>query len=387
MNDIMLDKGILFLYCMLGLQITDISPEYIIACLAALTLSSLNFAFRNPRFSLISGLGYALLTLWAPDFSHFLPLAVYDWQIESLSFSARKEERRWFVPLLFAATGFISAVGLLRFYPPLPQLLFLLFGCFLAWSLRLRTEKYHILHQRYQKTRDDGTEKQILLEEKNQSLRDRQDSEIYAATLRERNRIAREIHDNVGHMLTRSILMVGALKITRQEPELATPLAQLEDTLNQAMNSIRRSVHDLHDSSVNLQDTLQALIRDYTFCPVTLHYEMSPEVPRDVKYSFIAIVKEALVNISRHSNASQASVTAVEHPGFYQLIIQDNGSVNPPGLKSHPETFLECEANNTSGIGLSNIESRIKALNGSVRFQKKEGFRIYITVPKDKEML
>jgi signal transduction histidine kinase len=41
---------------------------------------------------------------------------------------------------------------------------------------------------------------------------EKQDYEIYLATLRERNRIAREIHDNVGHMLSRSILQIGALK-------------------------------------------------------------------------------------------------------------------------------------------------------------------------------
>ena len=57
--------------------------------------------------------------------------------------------------------------------------------------------------------------------------------------MRERNRIAREIHDNVGHMLTRAILMVGALRTTHPEPDLAVSLSLLNDTLDQAMNSIR----------------------------------------------------------------------------------------------------------------------------------------------------
>ena len=50
------------------------------------------------------------------------------------------------------------------------------------------------------KLRDDSTEKNLLLEEKNHMLVEKQNYEIYTATLKERNRIAREIHDNVGHL-------------------------------------------------------------------------------------------------------------------------------------------------------------------------------------------
>lgn len=364
MNDILLDKCLLFFYCMLRLMTAEPSPELILTCLTAVTVSSLNFAFQDSDFPRFSCLCYGLLTLFFPDFSVFLPLVAYDWNLET---------PRRFRPqdALTLAACLCSISGLLRFYAKDRYFLFLLFGLLLAALLRQRTRQYLALHRRYQKTRDDDTELQILLEEKNQSLRERQDSELYAATLRERNRIAREIHDNVGHMLTRSILMTGALRMS-QGPELAEPLQQLEDTLNQAMNSIRQSVHDLRDSSVNLEEALQALIQDYTFCPVDLQFSMSSEVPKDVKYSFIAIIKEALVNISRHSNASRASVTAIEHPGFYQLVILDNGTVRNP----------KAPVKTSEGMGLANMESRIKSLNGSIQFQRKEGFRIYIIVPK-----
>ena len=57
------------------------------------------------------------------------------------------------------------------------------------------------VEQEYRKTRDDSKERNLLLHEKNRSLIEKQDYEIYTATLQERNRIAREIHDNVGHLL------------------------------------------------------------------------------------------------------------------------------------------------------------------------------------------
>ena len=67
------------------------------------------------------------------------------------------------------------------------------------------------------------------------------------ATLKERNRIAREIHDNVGHMLSRAILQMGALSTVYEEEPLHGQLLKVNDTLNLAMNNIRESVHDLHD--------------------------------------------------------------------------------------------------------------------------------------------
>ena len=65
---------------------------------------------------------------------------------------------------------------------------------------------------------------------------------MYTATLKERNRISREIHDNVGHMLSRSILMTGAIRTVSQDRALDRSLEELEDTLHTAMTSIRRSV-------------------------------------------------------------------------------------------------------------------------------------------------
>ena len=73
--------------------------------------------------------------------------------------------------------------------------------------------------------RDTSTELNLVLQEKNKNLMEKQDYEIYLATLRERNRIAREIHDNVGHMLSRSILQMGALITIHKEEPLHGQLA------------------------------------------------------------------------------------------------------------------------------------------------------------------
>ena len=105
-------------------------------------------------------------------------------------------------------------------------------------------------------TRDYSKEYELLLEEKNRKLIESQDKTVYAATLSERNRIAREIHDNVGHMLTRAILQMGAIKVLNKDEKLKPSIEEIDRTLNTAMSNIRNSVHDLHDESIDLESSL-----------------------------------------------------------------------------------------------------------------------------------
>ena len=139
------------------------------------------------------------------------------------------------------------------------------------------------LEQKYKRVRDDSRELTLMLEKKNQDLLKKQDTEVYLATLKERNRIAREIHDNVGHMLSRSILMVGALKTVNQAENLKVPMEQLDQTLNEAMTNVRQSVHDLHDESVNLKEVMESLAEEFRFCPVQLTYDMGYDIPKEIK--------------------------------------------------------------------------------------------------------
>ena len=179
--------------------------------------------------------------------------------------------------------------------------------------MQTSTEAAECLEQRLMKLRDDSTEK-ISFWKKKPDACGKQDYEIYAATLKERNRIAREIHDNVGHLLSRSILITGTAKALNASDALSPVLDNLDHSLNQAMTSIRSSVHDLHDESLNLKEAAESLTSDFTFCPVTLNYDMGFEVPREIKYCFISIVKEALSNVARHSNATLVQITHAGTP-------------------------------------------------------------------------
>lgn len=276
------------------------------------------------------------------------------------------------IPAIIGTLYFLCHAVLTKMPPVI-----ILFSCLIfavSYILQKNEEEYQALLLRFRNTRDDRRERELLLAEKNQSLLEKQDFEIYAATLKERNRIAREIHDNVGHVLSRSILLTGALKAMNTQKGLSPILDNLDISLNSAMDSIRTSVHDLHDDAVNLEEAVYEMADEFTFCPVSLTYDMGRNLPKNIKYCFLSVTKEALSNIIKHSNATNVTILMREHPALYQLCIEDNGIVKPT---LSPEKG--------SGMGLSNMKERAVSLNGTLQIMREHGFKIFITIPKNEK--
>lgn len=221
--------------------------------------------------------------------------------------------------------------------------------------------------------RDASMEHDMLMEQMNHQLIEKQNAQIYNATLKERNRIAREIHDNVGHMITRSILQVGAIGVINTDERLKAPISDLKSTLDTAMDSMRKSVHDLYDESVDLRQALAKLKPTDSAFAFSLEYDCEDDVSRDVKYAFIAIAKEAVNNAVKHSNGDEIRIIVREHPAFYQLEIMDNGT-------SADERSLTGETGD--GIGIKNIKERVAAIGGTMRIKADDGFMIFVTLMK-----
>lgn len=307
----------------------------------------------------------------------FLPLLLYDcvrmrsWKAGVITGAGVLCQMVWFVQ---------GEIGVFRF-------VLWCFTLILAAIFSVRTERSLKLAQEVIHLKDSSTELRLAMQKRQQDLLEKQDYEIHLATLQERNRIAREIHDNVGHMLSRSILQMGALITIHKEEPLHGQLAGVGETLNQAMNSIRESVHDLHDESIDLRQSIAEATREMKeHYQLTVDYDMSPEIPRNVKYCFITAVKEAMSNIAKHSDADKISVILREHPAFYQLTVEDNGTV---GRKGQSGLLWEEEVvrmDGKEGIGLSNMKERVQALGGTFRIHTEKGFVIFISIPKRDKM-
>lgn len=232
-----------------------------------------------------------------------------------------------------------------------------------------RSAKMTELSDRLRTTRDSAVEHSNELMLKNRRLIASQDSEIHIATLRERNRIAREIHDNVGHLLTRTLLQMGAICIINSDEQLKEPLESVRQTLDGAMSAIRKSVHDLHDESVDLEASIRKTIEPLrNGREVFLDFDATNALEPNVKYCFAAVVKEAVSNIIKHSNSTQVRVIVREHSKIATLMIEDNGT----------GASLE-----SGGIGLESIRERVDALGGIVNISaEKSGFKIFVSIVK-----
>lgn len=289
-----------------------------------------------------------------PPLAFYLPLIVYQLFYEN----------DWYLwgTVMFLGIVTNSSKGYL-------YLLFYVMLILLACYLKYKTRKLSDLVKRYKLLRDSSMEHNLLLQEKNRELIKEQDYEIHVATLKERTRIARDIHDNVGHLLSRCLLLAGALLAINQDEKLKEPLVSMKDTLTSAMNSIRTSVHDLRDDALNLEAALTTMLKDYKNHEVTFTYDLEGPPPNAIKYCFMGIAKEALANIQKHSNGTKITMIVREHPNFYQLIIADNGVV---------------ASVNEDGMGLSNMKERAGALKGHLSIQTTNGFRIFVTIPKQK---
>lgn len=358
-----INSGYVMLMCMLSLFFIQPDFQYILAFLFALMLCCADvFLKERPAYAALA-VCFFLAGFLIPAFACYYPTACYGLFVRrQYVFSAAACVLLIVHGICFSTDILLICIGLCA----------MLAGFLLSEQTRARDSLEDTLRQ----TMDDSTERDLLLTEKNRTLLEKQDYEIYTATLKERNRIAREIHDNVGHLLSRSILLVGAAKTVSRDGALAPALDSLDESLNAAMDSIRSSVHDLRDESVNLEEALRSLIEEFTFCPVAYCYDAGRAVPRDVKYSFISITKEALSNIMRHSGADKASVTIREHPAMYQLCIEDNGKGNAAGREA---------SSPTDGMGLSNMKERVAKLGGQIHISKETGFRILITIPKRRQ--
>lgn len=356
--ELIMDKMILFVLGTLLAFGTDSFLIPVIVSLIALIYLALSLYFVKKNQMMWLLFGFLVFCFIRPELIVFLPLVCYD----SIWFSLRCGWAAVLVLPFLVSVYEDSKNGYL-------WLALWLLSLGISVVLSLRTKKQQQMKADLIHLRDSSRELTDQMQKRQKELLEKQDYEIHLATLQERNRIAREIHDNVGHILSRSILQMGALLTIHKEEPLHEQLSTVNATLDEAMNNIRESVHDLHNESFDLQQAIWEAVGDLKQrYEISLDYDMGRNVPRNVKYCLVAIVKEALSNVVKHSDATRIMLLLREHPGFYQMLIEDNG------------THVQIPEN--SGIGLLNMRDRTEALNGTIHFSRENGFGILLSIPK-----
>ena len=162
-------------------------------------------------------------------------------------------------------------------------------------------------------------------------------------------------------------------------------LAEIEATLNTALDSMRKSVHALSDEGEDMPTALNAVALHCGVSDVRVNCTLDDAVPPAVSRCIVAVAKEALTNAAKHGQAQRAWVTVVEYPSFWRLTVENDGTL-PSGDETSGETgesSLTHLLDQERGLGLRSMQDRVESLGGMRDFLKTPRFTVFATFPKE----
>lgn len=198
------------------------------------------------------------------------------------------------------------------------------------------------------------------------------------ATLQERNRIAREIHDSVGHYLTAQSIQLEntALFLVEDRTKAASHLAKARQLGKEALANIRFSVATLRKNPLQERSptaSIEQLISDFksnTNLEIISKIDLASPLSNEVNLSLFRIAQEALTNVTKHSQATRVILDLESTEEWVLLSVRDNGcGFNPD--------------RNTTGFGLQGMQERAAALQGELAISSKpqQGCQISVKIP------
>lgn len=192
---------------------------------------------------------------------------------------------------------------------------------------------------------------------------------------KERNRLAREIHDTLGHTLTGLSVGLEACKVMiEKNPEATkTQLGVLQESAKRGLTDVRRSVDKLKPDALerySLKEALDMLIVDYQkMTDVTVLYLCHlplVNLNADEEDMVYRVVQEGMTNAVRHGHATKIYVSITQVDDTLVIVVEDNGQ----GCKDV-----------TPGFGLVHLSERIGLLNGTIRYYGSNGFELIVEMP------
>ncbi len=194
------------------------------------------------------------------------------------------------------------------------------------------------------------------------------------AVLEERNRIARDIHDSLGHALVAlNIQIETALTLWQDTPERAYSfLVEAKQLGSEALQAVRQSVSDMRSDPLQgrlLEGAIATLIQEFHHTTGILpesHIDLSQPLSNQVNTVVYRIVQEGLTNIYKHANATAVQIQIQTTSEGLSLVLQDNGG------------GFQVDQNRT-GFGLQGMRERTTALGAKLEITSTPGDGCRIT--------
>jgi signal transduction histidine kinase len=196
------------------------------------------------------------------------------------------------------------------------------------------------------------------------------------STVRERNRLAREIHDTIGHYLTavNMQLEVAMMALSPEEDSTQAALIKAQTLTKEALSEIRRSISALRATPIEnrtLGEALALLVEEHRAAGNTVSFQIIGAVrpcSESVEMAFYRITQEALTNVRKHAAGSSANVTlSYLESGSISLEVQDDGR----GTEHYDD-----------GFGLVGIRERVQSFGGTLTIvtEKGGGFMLRVVI-------
>ncbi len=227
--------------------------------------------------------------------------------------------------------------------------------------------------------------KQTAHLQQQQTITKRLIQHVMTAQEEERARIARELHDEIGGMLTAIELNLDRLLVDGNSGNKisAARISQIRELAEYAMDNLRRVITAMRPSVLDELGLLPALgwIIDRTLRPLGIQTSLEVEgfehrLPGEIETTLFRIAQEAINNTARHSQAEHFSLHLVEAENEIRMILIDDGKGwDHARLDLHPERGIR--------LGLAGMQERASLLGGKVNFSSMagSGLVIRVTIP------
>lgn len=252
----------------------------------------------------------------------------------------------------------------------------------------------NLIRERFERNRlfQQLTQANSELEEAHRKLAQSVVQEQELAVLRERTRLAREMHDTVGHALVLiSVKLEAAQRLRERDPERCDrEMESTKQIARETMTALRASIADLRSPALEhehinlalrraIQEVAQRSNLDVTY---TFQEDINL-LPEAVEETLWKVSQEAFANIEKHAQASHVEVDVSQRDEKLLLHIHDDGIGFPPTLRQPQQDGNAMYSSPNGHYGLRGMRERIEAIGGHLTLQssKEQGTTIEVELP------
>ncbi len=196
----------------------------------------------------------------------------------------------------------------------------------------------------------------------------------------ERKRFAKDLHDGLGPLLSNVKMSISALEISEKDKENLEILVNMKHVINESLDSIKEISNNLSPHILDNFGLTSAInsfadkIKRTGIIDIEIDSKIqSARFNNNIEIVFYRVICELITNTVKHAQAGYIKIKVWQKSGLLTAEYHDDGK----GLES------EREIGYSSGMGFSNMLSRIKSVNGNIIFKSKKnsGFNVLITCP------